>query len=207
MMHVNSSGKSSADVGDVLVAIHRESQSYASYFLQKQDITRLDLLNYISHGIAKVSVDGEEGGEGHDYDGLEEEEEEEGEHSRIEQNPLKLYTQDLTQLAQEKRIDPLIGRENEIHRTMQILCRRRKNNPIYVGDPGVGKTAVAEGLALRIANGEVPEMLLETEVYSLDIGALLAGTKFRGDFEQRIKSILKALEKSCLLYTSDAADE
>ena len=195
MMHVNSSGKSSADVGDVLVAIHRESQSYASYFLQKQDITRLDLLNYISHGIAKVPVDGEEG-EGHDYDELEEEAEEDGEHSRIEQNPLKLYTQDLTQLAQEKRIDPLIGRENEIHRTMQILCRRRKNNPIYVGDPGVGKTAVAEGLALRIANGEVPEMLLETEVYALDIGALLAGTKFRGDFEQRIKSVLKALEKS-----------
>jgi len=195
MMHVNSSGKSSADVGDVLVAIHRESQSYASYFLQKQDITRLDLLNYISHGIAKVPVDGEEG-EGHDYDELEEEAEEDGEHSRIEQNPLKLYTQDLTQLAQEKRIDPLIGRENEINRTMQILCRRRKNNPIYVGDPGVGKTAVAEGLALRIANGEVPEMLLETEVYALDIGALLAGTKFRGDFEQRIKSVLKALEKS-----------
>ena len=195
MMHVNSSGKSSADVGDVLVAIHRESQSYASYFLQKQDITRLDLLNYISHGIAKVPVDGEEG-EGHDYDELEEEAEEDGEHSRIEQNPLKLYTQDLTQLAQEKRIDPLIGRENEINRTMQILCRRRKNNPIYVGDPGVGKTAVAEGLALRIANGEVPEMLIETEVYALDIGALLAGTKFRGDFEQRIKSVLKALEKS-----------
>ena len=195
MMHVNSSGKSSADVGDVLVAIHRESQSYASYFLQKQDITRLDLLNYISHGIAKVPVDGEEG-EGHDYDELEEEAEEDGEQSRIEQNPLKLYTQDLTQLAQEKRIDPLIGRENEINRTMQILCRRRKNNPIYVGDPGVGKTAVAEGLALRIANGEVPEMLLETEVYALDIGALLAGTKFRGDFEQRIKSVLKALEKS-----------
>ena len=114
---------------------------------------------------------------------------------RIEQNPLKLYTQNLTQLAQEKRIDPLIGRENEINRTMQILCRRRKNNPIYVGDPGVGKTAVAEGLALQIANGEVPDMLLETEVYALDIGALLAGTKFRGDFEQRIKAVLKALEK------------
>ena len=195
MMHVNSSGKASADVGDVLVAIHRESQSYASYFLQKQDITRLDLLNYISHGIAKVPVDGEEG-DGHDYDGLEEEDEEEGEHSRTEQNPLKLYTQNLTQLAQEKRIDPLIGRENEINRTMQILCRRRKNNPIYVGDPGVGKTAVAEGLALQIANGEVPEMLLETEVYALDIGALLAGTKFRGDFEQRIKYVLKALEKN-----------
>ena len=195
MMHVNSSGKASADVGDVLVAIHRESQSYASYFLQKQDITRLDLLNYISHGIAKVPVDGDEG-DGHDYDRLEEEDEVESEHSRIEQNPLKLYTQNLTQLAQEKRIDPLIGRENEINRTMQILCRRRKNNPIYVGDPGVGKTAVAEGLALQIANGEVPEMLLETEVYALDIGALLAGTKFRGDFEQRIKSVLKALEKN-----------
>ena len=193
IMHVNSSGKASADVGDVLVAIHRESQSYASYFLQKQDITRLDLLNYISHGIAKVPVEEEEG-EGHDYEGAEEEEED-GEQARPEQNPLKLYTQNLCQLAAENRIDPLIGRENEISRTLQILCRRHKNNPIFVGDPGVGKTAVAEGLALQIFNGDIPEMLEGTEVFALDIGALLAGTKFRGDFEQRIKAVLKALEK------------
>jgi len=193
IMHVNSSGKASADVGDVLVAIHRESQSYASYFLQKQDITRLDLLNYISHGIAKVPVEEEEG-EGPEYEGLEDEEEE-GEQTRPEQNPLNLYTQNLTLQAAENRIDPLIGRENEINRTLRILCRRRKNNPIYVGDPGVGKTAVAEGLALQIFKGDIPEILEGTEVFALDIGALLAGTKFRGDFEQRIKSVLKALEK------------
>ena len=191
IMHVNSSGKASADVGDVLVAIHRESRSYASYFLQKQDITRLDLLNYISHGIAKVTAE-EEKSDGHDYEGGEDEE---GQQPRQEQNPLELYTQNLTRQAEEKRIDPLIGRENEIKRTLQILCRRRKNNPIYVGDPGVGKTAVAEGLALKIYNGDVPVMLEGTEVFTLDIGSLLAGTKFRGDFEQRIKAVLKALEK------------
>ena len=191
IMHVNSSGKASADVGDVLVAIHRESRSYASYFLQKQDITRLDLLNYISHGIAKVTAE-EEKSDGHDYEGGEDEE---GQQPRQEQNPLELYTQNLTRQAEEKRIDPLIGRENEINRTLQILCRRRKNNPIYVGDPGVGKTAVAEGLALKIYNGDVPVMLEGTEVFALDIGSLLAGPKFRGDFEQRIKAVLKALEK------------
>ena len=190
IMHVNSSGKASADVGDVLVAIHRESRSYASYFLQKQDISRLDLLNYISHGIAKVSAE-EEKGDSYDF---EVGEDELGKQSRSEQNPLELYTQNLTRQAEEKRIDPLIGRENEINRTMQILCRRRKNNPIYVGDPGVGKTAVAEGLALQIFNGNIPEMLEGAEVFALDIGALLAGTKFRGDFEQRLKAVLKALE-------------
>ena len=190
IMHVNSSGKASADVGDVLVAIHRESRSYASYFLQKQDISRLDLLNYISHGIAKVSAE-EEKGDSYDF---EVGEDELGKQSRPEQNPLELYTQNLTRQAEEKRIDPLIGRENEINRTMQILCRRRKNNPIYVGDPGVGKTAVAEGLALQIFNGNIPEMLEGAEVFALDIGALLAGTKFRGDFEQRLKAVLNALE-------------
>ncbi|HIO11275.1 MAG TPA: ATP-dependent Clp protease ATP-binding subunit ClpA [Deltaproteobacteria bacterium] len=192
IMHVNSSGKASADVGDVLVAIHRESRSYASYFLQKQDISRLDLLNYISHGIAKVPAE-EEKSDGHDFEGGEDEED--GQQTRPEQNPLELYTQNLTRQAEEKRIDPLIGRENEINRTLQILCRRRKNNPIYVGDPGVGKTAVAEGLALQIFNGDIPEMMEGTEVFALDIGSLLAGTKFRGDFEQRIKAVLKALEK------------
>ena len=192
VMHVNSSGKASADVGDVLVAIHRESRSYASYFLQKQDISRLDLLNYISHGIAKVPAE-EEKSDGHDFEGGEDEED--GRQTRPEQNPRELYTQNLTRQAKEKRIDPLIGRENEINRTLQILCRRRKNNPIYVGDPGVGKTAVAEGLALQIFNGDIPEMMEGTEVFALDIGALLAGTKFRGDFEQRIKAVLKALEK------------
>ena len=189
IMHVNSSGKSSADVGDILVAIHRESQSYASYFLQKEGITRLDLLNFISHGIAKVPVEEDEE-EGLNYDGSDEEE---VPSSRKEQDPLKLYTVNLTKLAEDKKLDPLIGRQHELDRTVQILCRRRKNNPIYVGDPGVGKTAIAEGLALKIHLAEVPDVLEGVEVFSLDIGALLAGTKFRGDFEQRIKSVLKAL--------------
>tara|TARA_Y100001970_G_C14255129_1_gene874771 strand:+ start:4745 stop:6979 length:2235 start_codon:yes stop_codon:yes gene_type:complete len=189
IMHVNSSGKAAADIGDVLVAIHRESRSYASYFLQKQDISRLDLLNYISHGISKIPLEEEKE---HDFEIVEDED---NQHSSQLQNPLQLYTQNLSQLAEEKKIDPLIGRENEIKRTFQILCRRRKNNPIYVGDPGVGKTAVAEGLALQIYNGDIPEMLEGIEVFSLDIGALLAGTKFRGDFEQRIKGVLKALGK------------
>ncbi len=190
IMHVNSSGKASADVGDILVAIHRESQSYASYFLQKEGITRLDLLNYISHGIAKVPVEDEE--ENLNYENTEEEE---SGQSRSDQDPLRLYTQNLTRIAEEGRLDPLIGRQHELERTVQILCRRRKNNPIYVGDPGVGKTAIAEGLALRIHDGEIPDLLSHSEVFSLDIGALLAGTKFRGDFEQRIKAVLKALKQ------------
>ena len=190
IMHVNSSGKASADVGDILVAIHRESQSYASYFLQKEGITRLDLLNYISHGIAKVAVEEEE--ENLNYEGTEEEEQRQ---NRTENDPLKLYTANLSKQAQENKLDPLIGREKELQRTIQILCRRRKNNPIYVGDPGVGKTAIAEGLALMIHGGRIPEMLKGSEIYSLDIGALLAGTKFRGDFEQRIKAVLKSLLK------------
>ena len=189
IMHVNSSGKASADVGDILVAIHRESQSYASYFLQKEGITRLDLLNFISHGIAKVAVEEEED-ENLNYDNGDEEETRQ---NRSENDPLKLYTNNLSKQAEENRLDPLIGRENELQRTIQILCRRRKNNPIYVGDPGVGKTAIAEGLALMIPEGRTPDLLEGAEIFSLDIGALLAGTKFRGDFEQRIKAVLKAL--------------
>ena len=189
IMHVNSSGKASADVGDILVAIHRESQSYASYFLQKEGITRLDLLNFISHGIAKVAVEEEED-ENLNYDNGDEEETRQ---NRSENDPLKLYTNNLSKQAEENRLDPLIGRENELQRTIQILCRRRKNNPIYVGDPGVGKTAIAEGLALMIHEGRTPDLLEGAKIFSLDIGALLAGTKFRGDFEQRIKAVLKAL--------------
>ena len=189
IMHVNSSGKASADVGDILVAIHRESQSYASYFLQKEGITRLDLLNFISHGIAKVAVEEEED-ENLNYDNGDEEETRQ---NRSENDPLKLYTNNLSKQAEENRLDPLIGRENELQRTIQILCRRRKNNPIYVGDPGVGKTAIAEGLALMIHERRTPDLLKGAEIFSLDIGALLAGTKFRGDFEQRIKAVLKAL--------------
>ncbi|MGK5090472.1 ATP-dependent Clp protease ATP-binding subunit ClpA [Deltaproteobacteria bacterium TL4] len=192
IMHVNSAGKSSADVGDILVAIHRESQSYASYFLQKEGITRLDLLNYISHGVAKVPVEDEEE---EPFGEKEDEEEAEGGTKRTEQDPLKLYTVNFAKLAADNRLDPLIGRDLELQRTIQILCRRRKNNPLYVGDPGVGKTAVAEGLALRIHENKVPDLLTGAEIYSLDMGALLAGTKFRGDFEQRIKAVLKALQR------------
>ncbi len=189
VMHVNSAGKTTADVGDVLVAIHRESKSHASYFLQKEGITRLDLLNYISHGISKVPVDDEDSDNNRDFS-------EEGEESedRRQRNPLALYTLNLSQLAAENKIDPLIGRDFELERTIQILCRRRKNNPIYVGEPGVGKTAIAEGLALQIQRGDVPDLLEDAEIFSLDIGALLAGTKFRGDFEQRVKAVLKALK-------------
>ncbi len=189
VMHVNSAGKTTADVGDVLVAIHRESKSHASYYIQKEGITRLDLLNYISHGISKVPVDDEELDNNRDFS--EDGEESEG---RQERNPLALYTLNLSQLAAENKIDPLIGRNYELERTIQILCRRRKNNPIYVGEPGVGKTAIAEGLALQIQRGGVPDLLEDAEIFSLDIGALLAGTKFRGDFEQRVKAVLKALK-------------
>ncbi len=190
VMHVNSAGKTIADVGDVLVAIHRESKSHASYFLQKEGITRLDLLNYISHGISKVPVDEDDLENSQNFS----EEGEEAE-SRPERDPLALYTLNLSQLAVENKIDPLIGREFELERTIQILCRRRKNNPIYVGEPGVGKTAIAEGLALMIYKENIPELLEGSEIFSLDIGALLAGTKFRGDFEQRVKAVLKALKK------------
>ncbi|MBF0287921.1 MAG: ATP-dependent Clp protease ATP-binding subunit ClpA [SAR324 cluster bacterium] len=190
VMHVNHAGKTTADVGDVLVAIHRESKSHASYYLQKENITRLDLLNYISHGISKVPIDDDDLEQGQDF--TEEADEPE---ARPERDPLALYTLNLSQLAAENKIDPLIGREYELERTVQILCRRRKNNPIYVGEPGVGKTAIAEGLALKIYQGDMPELLQGSEIFLLDIGALLAGTKFRGDFEQRIKAVLKALKK------------
>ncbi|MBF0237365.1 MAG: ATP-dependent Clp protease ATP-binding subunit ClpA [SAR324 cluster bacterium] len=194
IMHVNSAGKTSADVGDVIVAIHRESQSHASYFLQKEGITRYDLVNYISHGVAKVaSVEEENFNNKEDTD--DDAEEAPTSSPKKEHDPLKLYTVNLAQQAKENRIDPLIGREHELERTIQILCRRRKNNPIYVGDPGVGKTAIAEGLALKIHQSQVPELLAQSEIFTLDMGALLAGTKFRGDFEQRIKAVLKALEK------------
>ena len=190
IMHVNSCGKPIVDIEDVLISIHRESQSYASYFLQKEGIVRLDLLNYVSHGISKEAIREEE----KDSSAVEKEEKPSDGKSK-KKDPLKRYTVDLTQQAEQEKLDPLIGREKEVERTIQILSRRRKNNPIYVGDPGVGKTALAEGLALRIFQKEVPELLLETKVFSLDIGALLAGTRFRGDFEQRIKAVLKALKK------------
>ena len=193
-MHVQSNGKDIVEGRNFFVALFREENSHALYFLQHQGITRLDVLNYISHGISKVQTDDEdeatrqaEGVEGEPMD-------EEGE-SRPAKDPLKAFTADLVQRAKDGEIDPLIGREVELERTIHVLCRRRKNNPVYVGDSGVGKTAIADGLALKIANGEVPEVIQDAKIYSLDMGAVLAGTKFRGQFEERLKAVLNALRK------------
>ncbi len=187
-VHAMSSGRATVDSGAVLVALYREDRSHAVWLLQSRGLDRLDVVRYLSHGIAKVPGKDDESrtpagaGEG-----------EEGEEKV--QNPLEAYAVDLVAKAAAGQIDPLIGREPEVERTIQVLCRRRKNNPLYVGEPGVGKTAIAEGLALRIHEGKVPEALKDARVYSLDIGALLAGTRYRGDFEQRMKAVLKALKE------------
>lgn len=188
-MHVQSNGKDVVQGRNFFVALFREDNSHALYFLQKQGITRLDVLNYISHGISKVQTDEEESVPP-DTEGMGEEEE-----SRPSKDPLKAFTADLVQRAKDGEIDPLIGREDELERTIHVLCRRRKNNPVYVGDSGVGKTAIADGLALKIANGDVPEVLKDAKIYSLDMGSVLAGTKFRGQFEERLKAVLNALRK------------
>ena len=185
--HVQSSGRKEVTGANVLVAIFGEKDSHAVYFMHQQEITRLDVVNYISHGIAKIGDDaaasspsaereGEEGGE-------------------PKGNPLHEFASNLNELALEGKIDPLIGRADEIERTIQVLCRRRKNNPLYVGEAGVGKTALAEGLAKRIVDGEVPEVLESATIWSLDLGALVAGTKYRGDFEKRLKAVIGQLKK------------
>jgi ATP-dependent Clp protease ATP-binding subunit ClpA len=185
VMHVQSSGGTEVTGANVLVSIFSEQQSQAVYLLQKQDVTRLDVVNAISHGgidevveetDEEAKIDAEEGGE----DG---------------KNPLSLYAENLNASAKKGRIDPLIGRAMELERTLQVLCRRRKNNPLFVGEAGVGKTALAEGLARRIVQGDVPEVLQDTVIYSLDMGALVAGTKYRGDFEKRLKALLRELKK------------
>jgi len=189
IMHVSSNGsnKKPATGANVLVAIFSEKDSHAVFFLQEENITRLDVVNYISHGISKLPPPKEERHE--------ESVASSREPSDFDKSPLALYAQDLNANAQEGKIDPLIGRDPEIERVIQILCRRRKNNPLLVGEAGVGKTAIAEGLALRIENSEVPDILSSARVYALDMGALLAGTKYRGDFEQRLKAVLKQLEE------------
>ncbi len=186
ILHVQSSGKKEVTGANVLVAIYGEKDSHAVYFLQQQGIARLDVVNFISHGISKVP----QTGSGRD------ETEQEAEQEPSPGGALENYTQHLNALASAGKIDPLIGREKELERVIQILCRRRKNNPLLVGEAGVGKTAIAEGLAKRIVDGEVPEILADSHVYALDMGALLAGTKYRGDFEQRLKAVLKQLTES-----------
>ena len=188
VFHVQSSGKKEVTGANVLVAIFGEQDSQTVYLLNKQNITRLDVVNYISHGIAKNSQDEPEDIE----DGAAEFSGEEGE---ADARPLDKFATNLNVKAQAGEIDPLIGREKEIERASQVLCRRRKNNPLLVGEAGVGKTAIAEGLAKRIVDGEVPDVLADSIIYSLDLGALVAGTKYRGDFEKRLKSILTQLKK------------
>jgi ATP-dependent Clp protease ATP-binding subunit ClpA len=191
IMHVQSTGNGKKEVtgANVLVAIFGEKDSHAVYYLHQQGVTRLDVVNFIAHGIKKTdppepAKTGEGAGEGG----------EEREEKSEKASPLEQYTQNLNQMAKDGKIDPLIGREYEVERAIQILCRRRKNNPLLVGEAGVGKTAIAEGLAWRITQKDVPEILAEAVVYSLDMGALLAGTKYRGDFEQRLKGVLKSLK-------------
>jgi len=187
--HVQSSGKKEVTGANVLVAIFGEKDSHAVYFLHQQDVTRLDVVNYLSHGITKTGA-GEHGP-------LHEEAASgrEGAEGEGKGDALAEYATDLNALAREGKIDPLVGRHDEIERTIQVLCRRRKNNPLFVGEAGVGKTAIAEGLARRIVDGQVPEVLREATIYSLDLGALVAGTKYRGDFEKRLKAVLAAIRK------------
>lgn len=190
IMHVQSSGNGKKEVtgANVLVAIFGEKDSHAVYYLQQQGVTRLDVVNFISHGITKSVMPAPARQEGETQEGEPE--------SAQQQTALDQYTLNLNQQAREGRIDPLIGREEEVERVIQVLCRRRKNNPLLVGEAGVGKTAIAEGLAWRIVEKHVPEILASSVVYSLDMGALLAGTKYRGDFEQRLKAVLKQLRET-----------
>jgi ATP-dependent Clp protease ATP-binding subunit ClpA len=193
-IHVQSSGREEVTGANVLVAMFAERESNAVYFLQDQEMTRFDAVNYISHGIAKAPGRSE----ARRVQGSEEEERggnnEGGGKAKRGHDALDAYCVNLNKKARNGKIDPLIGREHEVDRTIQILCRRQKNNPLYVGDPGVGKTAIAEGLARRIVQREVPEVLQNATIFALDMGALLAGTRYRGDFEERLKAVLAELE-------------
>src|SRR5213075_416519 len=188
ILHVQSSGRDEVTGANVLVALFSERESYAVYFLQQQDMSRLDAVTYISHGVGK----GDTASEPRAPEGTEEKTEKD---SGKKESALKQYTVDLNEKAKAGKVDPLIGRMPEVDRTVQILCRRSKNNPLYVGDPGVGKTAIAEGLARKIIEGDVPDVLKPAVIYALDMGALLAGTRYRGDFEERLKSVVGELEK------------
>src|SRR5687768_10514347 len=188
VLQAEGSGQGAVDGGNILAALYQAEQSYAVYLLLQQGVSRLDILNYISHGISKVDSDGTlpEGAEDDELDGPSV-----GERKK----PLESFTVELVARAAAGEIDPLVGRAAEIERTIQILCRRKKNNPLYVGEPGVGKTALAEGLALRISEGNVPEVLIDAKIFALDMGAVLAGTRYRGDFEQRFKAIINELKQ------------
>jgi len=185
--HVQSSGKQEVTGANILVAIFSEQDSHAVYLLNQQDVSRLDVVNYLSHGISKLADESDTLGKTEPVDG--------GEVDSSNANPLEKFAENLNELAKIGKIDPLIGRRSEVERTIQVLCRRRKNNPLLVGEAGVGKTAIAEGLAKKIVEGDVPEILAESTIYSLDLGALVAGTKYRGDFEKRLKSLLAQLKK------------
>ncbi|MGB7127028.1 MAG: ATP-dependent Clp protease ATP-binding subunit ClpA [Methylovirgula sp.] len=206
VIHVQSSGREEVTGANVLVAIFAERESHAAYFLQEQDMTRYDAVNYISHGIAKRpglsdtsktarGVDDDESRDSKDKDG----------DSKKKEGALEAYCINLNKKARDGRIDPLIGREAEVLRTIQVLCRRHKNNPLMVGDPGVGKTAIAEGLARKIVKNEVPEVLADATVFALDMGTLLAGTRYRGDFEERLKQVMKEIEnhKKAILFIDE----
>src|SRR5262245_49172053 len=187
ILHVQSAQRDEADAGDILAAILQQPKSYATQLLTDQGVTRLDVLNYISHGISKTPTSAKDpapAGAATEEDGR-----------PSSADPLRAYTTNLTERAREGKLDPLVGRIDELQRTIEVLCRRRKNNPVFVGDPGVGKTALAEGLAARLLNDDVQGALREAEVFALDTGALLAGTRYRGDFEERFKAVIAALSK------------
>ena len=191
ILHVQSSGRDEVTGANVLVALFSERESYAVYFLQQQDMSRLDAVSFISHGVGKGGTPAEAS----TPKGADEEKPTKASEKGKGESALKQFTVDLNEKAKRGKVDPLIGRSAEVDRTVQILCRRSKNNPLYVGDPGVGKTAIAEGLARKIIEGDVPEVLKPAVIYSLDMGALLAGTRYRGDFEERLKAVVNELEK------------
>ncbi|RYE86174.1 MAG: AAA family ATPase, partial [Hyphomicrobiales bacterium] len=190
VIHVQSSGRDDVTGANVLVAVFSERESHAAYFLQEQDMTRYDAVNYIAHGIAKKAG----ASEPKTVKGASDEEDGGKPNTKTGGEALEAYCVDLNEKARQGKVDPLIGRLAEVDRCIQILCRRTKNNPLLVGDPGVGKTAIAEGLARKIIQHEVPEVLEGATIFSLDMGALLAGTRYRGDFEERIKQVIKELE-------------
>ena len=207
--HVQSSGREEVTGANVLVAIFAERETHAAYFLQEQDMTRYDAVNYISHGIAKRPGASDPSrlprGADEEHESRDSKESKDTSDSKKKEGALEAYCVNLNRKAREGRIDPLIGREAEVQRTIQVLCRRQKNNPLLVGDPGVGKTAIAEGLARKIINSDVPEVLAESTVFALDMGALLAGTRYRGDFEERLKQVMKEIEqhKDAILFIDE----